>query len=228
MSLVSEVPQAFFALGASFEVLAGIAAFLVGFFGLKVYNYASDRKYYWFSLAFFFIAISFFAGSFVHLLLYLGLRESLFDFFKMVDFAISTVYVVLLLAAYTLILSVSSNLHNKKLVLFILALSSLMVFTSRGVEQLLRNFFLVQFVMIIFITLNYFENFAKKTNMTTFLSFFAFSSMGLGHALLYVRTLLSYLSPILYMGGYFFLLFGYIILLFSVARLALKRKTFKK
>ncbi|MBI5065219.1 hypothetical protein HZA97_03185 [Candidatus Woesearchaeota archaeon] len=228
MGLISQVPQTFFALGATFEVFAAIAAFLVGFFGLKVYNYASDRKYYWFSLAFFFISISFFAGSFVHLLLYMNLKENLLDLFKIIDFAISSVYVVLILSAYTLLLSVSSDLRNKRLVLFILLLANVFVFASSGNEQLLRNFFLVQFLIILFVTSNYFENFARKTNTTTFLSFISFASMAVGHAQLYARSLLTYLSPVLYMGGYLFILFGYLILLLSMARLALKRKNFKK
>jgi len=228
MSLISEVPQTFFALGASFEVLAGLTAFLIGFFGLKVYNYASDKKYYWFSLAFFFISISFFAGSFVHLLLYLDLKEPLMGLFKVIDFAISSVYVVLLLSAYTLLLSVSSNLSNKRVVLFILLLSCLMVFMAGSTENLLRTFFLLLFLMILFVTLNYFENFARKTNIATLLSFLAFVSMTVGHGMLYAKSLLTYLTPLLYMGGYFFLLFGYIILLFSVVRLTFKRKRFKK
>lgn len=228
MSLVSEVPQTFFALGSFFGVLAGFTAFLIGFFGLKVYNYASDRKYYWFSLAFFFISLSFFAGAFVHLLLYLDLKPVLADFFRVIDFSVSTIYVVLLLSAYTLLLSVSSNLKNKRVIVFILLTFCIWVFTSPNIEYLLRNFFLIQFLMILFVTFNYFENFARKTNTSTLLTFLAFTSMSAGHAQLYAKSLLTYLTPVLYMGGYFFLLFGYIILLFSVMRIALRKKRFKK
>ncbi|MBI2564969.1 hypothetical protein HYV79_03185 [Candidatus Woesearchaeota archaeon] len=221
MSGIPPVPQLFFGVGATFEVLSALAAFLIAFFGFKVYNFVNDRKYYWFSMAFAFITLSFVASAIVHMLIYLQLREVLVDLFSLIHYGVITGYVILLLTAYLLLLAVSTNLTNKRLLAFNFIILFILVFTSANI---LNTFFLILLIIIAFITLNYFEYFAEKTSLTTFFTFTSFFMLTISHALLYSKLVLASLSNLFYITGFAFQFIGYFIFLCSIIRILLIRE----
>ncbi len=221
MSL-SEVPQLFFGVNASVELLAALAAFLITFFGFKVYNYTSERKYYWFSAAFGLITVSFIASSVVHLLIYLNFRETSTDLFNLIGTGVVTFYVLLLITAYQLLLAVATDAHNKKLMLFILILSFSLIFTS---SRLWDTFLIVAFITTLFIAINFFEKFTKRTTGVSLLTFLSFASLAIAHGFFVSKIIFPNFINLLYVIGYFMIIFSYSLLLIGMLRVLLVKQT---
>lgn len=217
MSL-SEVPQFFFGVNASVELLAALAAFLITLFGFKVYNYTSERKYYWFSAAFGLITVSFLASSLVHLLIYLNFRETSIDLFNLIGFGVVSFYVVLLITAYQLILAVATDAHNKKLMMFILLLSFVLIFTSSKVWD---TFLVVAFITTLFIAINFFEKFTKRTTGFSLLIFLSFASLAIAHGIFVSKLLFPNFTNLFYVIGYLLMIFSYLLLLVGMLRVLL-------
>ncbi len=224
MSL-SEVPQLFFGVNASVELLAALAAFLITFFGFKVYNYTSERKYYWFSAAFGLITVSFLASSVVHLLIYLNFRESSTELFNLIGTGVVSFYVLLLITAYQLLLAVATDTHNKRLMLFIMLLSFTLIFTSSKVWD---TFLIVAFITTLFIAINFFEKFTKRTTGISLLTFLSFASLAIAHGLFVSKIIFPNFINLFYVIGYFMIIFSYALLLFGMLRVLLLKPVMVK
>lgn len=218
---MAEIPQLFFGVNASLELLAAFAAFLITFLGFKVYNYTSERKYYWFSAAFGLITFSFISSAIVHLFIYFDFRERNRELFDFIGLGVISFYVILLITAYQLILAVATETHNKRLMLFVLFLSFLLIFTS---SKIWDTFLLVAFATTFFIAVNFFEKFTQKTTGSSLLIFLSFASLAIAHGLFVLKMIFPLFTNIFYITGYILIIFSYLVLLGSMLRILLSPK----
>ncbi|MEK6858119.1 MAG: hypothetical protein AABX39_06025, partial [Nanoarchaeota archaeon] len=188
-------------------------------------NYTSERKYYWFSAAFGLITVSFLASSVVHLLIYLNFRESSTELFNLIGTGVVSFYVLLLITAYQLLLAVATDTHNKRLMLFIMLLSFTLIFTSSKVWD---TFLIVAFITTLFIAINFFEKFTKRTTGISLLTFLSFASLAIAHGLFVSKIIFPNFINLFYVIGYFMIIFSYALLLFGMLRVLLLKPVMVK
>ena len=183
-------PCWFHGIDTLFEAFSGLVALLIALAGYRAYKLAKDKKYFYFSAAFVFIALSFLARAFTTLYFVFrglndvpgaGVAQSLgapifggFNIFVIGRFA----YVLLTLFAYLIILLLSMRPADRKTDRRIIALLSVFVvlFTALSYANSLA-FYLVALTFLIFITANFLNNHREKKSAATRLIFLAFAAL---------------------------------------------------
>lgn len=175
-TVINDIPRAFWITDAVLEFFANLSALLLTFLSLKAYKFTSERKYGFFSLAFGLISISFIARSLIHIMLYLNLKNQ--AIFNLASFYGVTSYIALLLTAYLLLLVLSLEFKNKKIISLLYLLSFFTVFTS---QSPISTFNIVSVIILAFITIHFYEIFIIKGRKSSLAVFFAFLLIALSH-----------------------------------------------
>ena len=69
MGYILYTPSWFFGIDSIFEFISVFVTIFIGYYSYKIYKLVSDKKYFYFSLSFMFIAISFIARAVIILLI---------------------------------------------------------------------------------------------------------------------------------------------------------------
>ena len=208
------VPEWFFGANAGLELLATLASFFIVYFGYRAYKLIHEKRFFYFSLAFFFIGISFLARTIVHLLFYaFGTQPLLVAILKNLNYG-SLFYIVLTLVAYLIILAVISGMFSRYSIPLLFLLSLVGIIFS--LDSLL-TFHIMALLILIFILWRQMDAYFKHRNTTGLFVFATFLLIAVGHVLFIALSYVE-LAYTFYILAHLFQLGGYLALLFATIR----------
>lgn len=202
------------------EVFSILAAVLITIVGYKAYKLTKESRYFYFSLAFLFITLSFLARALTTgAVLFqvsavaadpgMGASLSVLEsIFSMGRFA----YFILVLFAYLILLALSMRIVSKRMI-FLLSIF-MIVFAASAFSASALVFYLVSLILLFFIAWQYRDNYFKKRTPATLLTFIAFALM----VLEFIMFIAAGWSPPLVAAAYFFRLVAYVLLLVMIVR----------
>jgi hypothetical protein len=204
------------------EVFSVLAAVLITLVGYRAYKLTKESKYFYFSLAFALITLSFLAraittGVVLDQIANPGmLAAPSFDLVESIFSMGRFVYYILVLFAYLILLALSMRITSKRLI-FLLSLFMVMFAVSAfGNTPLI--FYVVSLLLLGFIAWQYRDNYLAKRKSGALLSLIAFALMTLE----FVMFIGSLWAPSLVVAAYFFRLAAYVTLLSMIVRVYTK------
>lgn len=166
-------PEWFQTFDAVFQILFALVTIAISVFGYKVFHFAKDTKFKYFSLSFLLLALGFLTVSFSNLLIYLGVYDGILS--SLGEFNVGNAFflasMLFILFGFMLLIIVSMNLKQKRLVALLLAIVLLFVAFS---YQYYLKFHMVALLLLGFIAWQFYDNYAKKKNTNAGLVFAGF------------------------------------------------------
>ena len=213
VSPFASIPDKVYGLGtAGIEVLALIACILIAILSYRCYTTLKQKKFFYFSLAFFFIAVSFVARITSHLSLYvLNIQGNTLKPLLYLSFG-SWFYIILTLLGYLIMLVVVSKSITRRAVLLTFCLSIVGVILSTNSFEV---FHLISLIILSFLVLHQIENYFKKRRISSLFIIGGFSLIALGH-LLFGAVLVLGLEYVYYIVAHVTQIGGYSALLLAM------------
>ncbi|MBI4150655.1 hypothetical protein HY492_00865 [Candidatus Woesearchaeota archaeon] len=201
-----------------------LAAVLISIIGYKAYRLTKQKRFFYFSLAFMLITLSFIARA-ITAAVVLGQvgavsgasATATFSFLEQVFDWGRFVYFGFVLAAYLILLALSMRIYDRKLIVLLSIFMGLFAFSAFDSLPLL--FYLVSFVLLAFIAWNYRANYHEKKTKAAFLASFAFCILTL-EPLFFMA---SFLVKELAIGAYIVRLVAYVSLLLMLVKVYSKK-----
>lgn len=173
----------FLPIDSAFEILEGLIAFFIGFYSYKIYKITSEKRYLYFSLAFYLMTFSFLIAGITNYLSYAEWLSATSPWVKLT--AISSLYrwgYILHVIFFTLGIMttaiVAFDLCQKSLItlLYLLALAA--------VVMSLNIYLMFHFVIILvlaYVLPKLFRNYKKKRSKNSMIVFLAFGLLFFSH-----------------------------------------------
>ncbi|HSU72644.1 MAG TPA: hypothetical protein VLJ21_02245, partial [Candidatus Binatia bacterium] len=207
------------------EVFSILAAILITLVGYRAYKLTKEPRFFYFSLAFGLISLSFIAravtagvvlsevGGVVSTVTQASFAaiESIFSIGRFF-------YFLFVLFAYLILFVLSMRLVNRRIILLLSLFMILFAASAFSASALI--FYLVSLFLLIFITWQYRDNYLVKRTPSTLLSTVAFALMVVEFVLFVASALL--MQPQLAAAAYLFRLTAYVILLAMIVRVYAK------
>jgi len=212
MLIINSGPAGFFGLDTIFELVAALVTFLVSILSYRAYKFAKQKKFYHMFSAFLLISMAFALRAAGVFLLHLGFYERIVSILNTFDI-IFLAQMALMLMAYTMLLLVSMNVQNKRVAAFVMTLMTLFIVFS---YQYYLKFHIMLFVLLFFLTVNYYLNFRKQKTFNSALVFVSFYLLMLAQPFFLFTV---HLSQNYYVLGQGFHLMGFLVLFFATVRL---------
>jgi len=166
-------PQWFQVFDSVFQILFALITLAITFFSYKVFKFTKDRKFKYFSLSFLLMALGYLTISFSNLLLYLGVYDGVIS--RLSEFNIANAFfltfILFMLVGYMLLIIISMDLKNKRLVALLLSVVLLFVAFS---YQYFIKFHMISLLLLGFIALQFYENYKQKRKVNAGLVFASF------------------------------------------------------
>jgi len=205
------------------EVFSIIAAVLITLVGYKAYKLTKEARFFYFSLAFGFISLSFLARAITASVVIsqlsgpiTTLTQASYNYIENVFSIGRFFYFLLVLFAYEILLVLSMRLANRRII-FLLTLF-MILFAASAFNASPIIFYLVCLFLLIFITWQYRDNYLVKRTPSTLLSTTAFSLLVV-EFILYIASM--WVQPLV-AAAYLFRLTAYVILLAMIVRVYAK------
>jgi len=204
-------PSWFFGLDSIFEFISVFITIFIGYYSYKLYKLVSDKKYFYFSLAFMFIAISFIAKAVIIMLIYLRFLEfdalvDKIDAVRTIKLLGFVVYMTILLTAYMVLLIINMRIKDRKLISLMLLIVVLSVIIS---SNMYAAFFIVSAILLIYVAHSYYKNYCKCKSKSSLVVLIAFSLIAISQ----FSFIFYFVNPIFYVIGHVVQLGGYLTLL---------------
>ncbi len=208
MAILNIGPQWFQGYDILFNIVFAVVTLFIAILSYKAKMVTKEKKYSFFGSAFLLIAIAHLIFVVFALLRdYVGFLIEPFDF-------IFLIHILLMLLAYTILLIVILKIENKKITSLIFALILLMVLFS---YQYFIKFHIISFVLLVFLTWQFFRNYQNKRNINTKFVYVSFFLLACSH--IFFAAIQT--SVALYVAGEVLQLIGFILLFFMLMRLVL-------
>ncbi len=201
-----------------FELFSGVVALLITFASWKAYKLTQEGKFKLFSIAFSFITLSFIARLITALSVLIETAEDTFEPVKHQLNEFETVfsfgrlfYVLLVLAGYLILLVVSMNIRNQRVIALLAILTFILALVAHNSNMWIYTILLT---LLFFITIHFYENYQQRKTSSALWCFLAF-------VLLMAETLLfmaGTLYPALYVAAYVMRLTAYMLMLKVVVK----------
>ncbi len=166
-------PQWFHMFDSIFQIVFALITLGISFFSYKVFHFTKQNKFKYFSLSFLLVAIGYLIVSFSNLLVYLGIYDGIIS--RLNEFNVANAFflafILFLLMGYMLLIIISMNLKNKRLVA--LLLSVVMLFVAFSYQYYLK-FHMVSLLLLAFIALQFYENYKSKKHVNSGMVFASF------------------------------------------------------
>jgi hypothetical protein len=211
MVLVLNGPVWFYGYESIFVFVAGLITILISILSYKAYRLTEDSKHKYFSIAFFLMAIGFFIQSLFSTFLITHVWNGLGAILGYFDF-VFLAHLLLLLLAYTILLIITLKIDNIKVITLLFAL--ILLFVVFSYHHFLK-FHIVSFMLLFFLTYQFYSNYLKKKNPNARLVFVSFYLLTCAEAFLILFT---------YVNGWFYLIgrvvqfSGYLVLFYTFLR----------
>lgn len=179
VSITLQGPPWFFGVDATLEAIIAVIAFFVTVASLRVWRVTKEPKYGWFTASFGLLTMSFLARALTDTIV----EELLFacpkQYLPMIFYFGYLTHIVLALIAFTMLFSVTHKIENRKVValLYLILIPSLILSSSYFL-----SFYGLSFVILLFITIAYYQNYKKVQNGPSGMVFIAFLLLTLAQA----------------------------------------------
>ena len=216
-------PSWFSGMAISLELLFAIVTMLIALFAYRAYKVVQERDVLLFGIAFFSIGLGYLQEVIYNASQLFSLtRYSLSPIIGPVANTMNIGFMVALIHMITFIFGLSLLVYlilprrNKKLFVIIAGLGLIGLFTS---SNIVLTFFLINSLMLLALTLHYYQLFLKKNSKSSLYNFIGFGSIFLGQLQLAIAT--QEFST-LYIASHITTLFGFILLLLNLFRVMRK------
>lgn len=213
MLLLLHGPLWFRGIDAVSSVLFSLVTLLVAVLSTKAYALTEEKKYRYFSLAFYLMSVAFASVGIIKLLLIFHLSTTLSNVLWTFDFMF-LLYILLMVIAYGVLLILSFKVRDKDLVTLLLVLALLFVLFS---YQHFLKFHIVSFVLLAFVTSQFYRNYVEKKNKNARLVFASFYLLTAAEGFLIVHTYF-YVDGLFFIIGNLLQLCGYLALGYMLLR----------
>lgn len=179
VSITLQGPPWFFGVDATLEAIIAVIAFFVTVASLRVWRVTKEPKYGWFTASFGLLTLSFLSRALTDTIV----EELLFacpkEYLPMVFYFGYLTHIVLALIAFTMLFSVTHRIENKKVVaiLYLIMIPSLILSSSYFL-----SFYGISLILLLFITVAYYQNYRKVCSAPSCMVFVAFLLMTLSQA----------------------------------------------
>ena len=170
MILLLNGPYWFRGIDALFGLVYILVTLLIAAMSYKAYKLTEDKKYSYFSTAFGLMSLGFLVYSLTNLALTTHLSNTLSNVLTEFDFAF-LLHMILIFAAYTLLLVVTLKIEQKKVI--ILLFSLMLLFTIFAYQYYLK-FHIISFLLLFFLGHQFYTNYLEKKNKNAKLVFVSF------------------------------------------------------
>jgi hypothetical protein len=223
MVTVVHSPLWFHGIDVILEVFSILAAVLITLVGYRAYKLTKEVRFFYFSLAFGLISLSFLARAVTEGVVLSQLAgpvttitHETFDAIESIFDVGRFFYFLLVLVAYFILLVLSMRITNRRII-FLLSLF-MILFAASAFNTTPLIFYLVSLFLLIFITWQYRDNYLAKRTAATLLSTIAFGLM----VIEFIMFIGSLFAPPLVAAAYLFRLTAYVILLAMIVRVYAK------
>ncbi|MFH1073191.1 MAG: hypothetical protein V1743_07225 [Nanoarchaeota archaeon] len=206
-------PYWFYGVDSLFEIIGMIVSLLIAYFSYKIYKYSSSKTYRIMSLAFFFIAISYFIKIITNTFIYFKILS--FEHFVVMNQLVElnmiyTVGFVLLRVAFLmgliLLLSLALKINDIKIIFLLFFFS---VITAAFSDYKYYIFHLTAAILLVFIARYFYKNYCEKRTGTSHCIFNSFAILAVANFIF----MFVLLNNIFYVVGEVVQLVGYLVLL---------------
>lgn len=208
-------PYWFLGVDAIFEIITMIVMLLIAYWSRRIYKLTGQKKYHFFSIAFFLASVAYLLKTLGDLAIFLVLKQGL----TMIDTILSIGFVVTLsmllfstfiLCAYIMLIIVQLKIDNS----MVRALLFMIVFLTDFIVLSVWEPFvhIVASILLTVIVLSFYENYKKLKNVRSFAVFLAFTFILIAELLL----IFTFVSTAFYAIGHTTLVIGSFILLFDL------------
>jgi len=208
MILVLNGPYWFRGIDAFLGILYIIVTLLIAALSYKAYKLTDEKKYSYFSIAFGLMAVAFLVYSLTTVLLTTHVSTTLNNILTQFDFAF-LLHMILIFAAYTLLLVVTLKIEQKKVIIL---LFTLMLLFSAFSYQYYIKFHIVSFLLLFFLGHQFYTNYLEKKNKNAKLVFTAFYLLACAQ----VFFLAMIYQPFFYVVANMMQLLGFLVLFYML------------
>lgn len=197
-------------LATLFYLFSFIVSALIASFSYKYYKLTKEKKFRNFSIAFFFITLSFVVQALTNIVIYFGLNKGS----QFISAAINngfTVYALLTIAGFFVLAILSLKITDIKVISLLAALTLISLFIS---PSFLVAFRIILLILLAFITFNFYRNCCEKESFSSRIVFTAFLLMTFAQVF-YISG--RYIGLIFIAGNIIHFL-GYLALLIAILR----------
>lgn len=203
-----------------FQLLFAVVTLIICGFSYKAYRLLQERKYKYFAAGFFMIAGGFFVLSLSNLLIYTQFYDGIVT--RLGELNLANLFymghIFLLLFGYMLLLVVAMKLQQRRLTALLFAF--ILMFTVFSYQYYLK-FHMISFMLLAFMTWQFYDNYKEKKNLNSGLVFSTFYMLAFAEIFLLAIIFI----PILYVVGHVLQLIGYGLLLLMFIRVHKITKT---
>lgn len=170
------VPQWFFGIDISMEILFGIITFLVAFSAYKIYKISKEKPLQFFGMGFLLISISYFAWALMNIFALSTIRDGLRDisFDKMVSLAAIGMFSHMFLLTIGLVTLVYATLSIKNPRIYYLLLGLGLLVLAASYDRLV-TFRILSVFLLSYLTYHYFVAWRERKGKNLLCSFIAFA-----------------------------------------------------
>ena len=170
MILLLNGPYWFRGIDALFGLVYILVTLLIAAMSYKAYKLTEEKKYSYFSAAFALMSCAFAIYSLTNLALTTHLSNTLSDMLTQFDFAF-LIHMILIFAAYTLLLVVTLKIEQKKVIILLFTL--MLLFTVFSYQYYIK-FHIISFLLLFFLWHQFYTNYLEKKNPNAKLVFVSF------------------------------------------------------
>lgn len=215
-------PSWFYGFDALIDIIILLITLFIAIYSFRIYLLAHDRRYLYFTLAFFFISLSYSIRAVTDWLVYTSLLGRIPNVMEAVSkvATVSTLhtlgflaYVFLMLAGFMILVAIFLRINNVKIVSLLFIFVILLTALSQSV---VIAFHLTLLVMLLYIVAHLFINFREHRSINSFLVLYSMATLLTAQALFVVFTFYRpcfVVGQILQLAGFLFLLVNMILVL---------------
>jgi len=170
MIVINNGPDWFYGLDTIFEIVSGLVTVLASMLSYRVYRFTRQKKYYYLFASFMLVSLAFVLRAMGAFLMHLGFYERIVSILDMFDI-IFLGQMTLMLLAYTILLLASLSVKSRRLIAFIMGLMTMFIVFS---YQYYLKFHVMLFMLLFFLTVNFYLNYRKRKSLNSALVFSGF------------------------------------------------------
>jgi hypothetical protein len=210
---MSGIPQWFNVISIVYHIISFLVAGAISYLGYKAYRLIKEKKYLNFSVAFFFIMLSFVVLALTNLIVYLNLDKSVAILTGIISSGF-IVYSLLTIGGFFLLVILTFKIKDIKLIAILTAaiIAALVFF------DFIKIFHLILLLLALLLSYFFYNNCMEKKTTNSKLVFFAFLAMMVSHVFHIVSSYVMAASTLIYVMGTTLLVLGYILLLIALLR----------
>jgi hypothetical protein len=206
MSVLTTGPQWFGGYDILFNVIFAIVTLLIAGLSYRARHLTKEKKYSYFGLAFLLIGI-----AHIIFVIFAALQNTALANVLLVFDFVFLIHMFLMLLAYFILILVILKIENKNAIALLLALLLLFVLFS---YQYFIKFHIISFVLLAFLTWQFFQNYKVKKNINSKFVYISFFLLTCSHIFFAgIRA-----SDAVYVAGEIFQLLGFILLFLVFAK----------